>query len=264
MTVGGINGLLAYNSLEEVRAVSRRRGGSIVSAGRPGATDESSSRVASSQAATTSAASGSGEAGASNATELTDAEKKEVARLQARDREVRSHEQAHKAVAGSHARGGPKYSTTRGPDGRSYAIEGSVSIDTSAIPGEPEKTLAKMQQVRRAALAPSEPSSQDARVAADAAQKANEARLEIAKESREGSGIENASNSGDERPRTEVAQIAAPSSDPTQSDPFGATRGGDTPAAASLSASSLEARYARAGGNERERVHTGYRLDVRV
>ncbi|MEM6357195.1 MAG: putative metalloprotease CJM1_0395 family protein, partial [Pseudomonadota bacterium] len=56
---------------------------------------------------------------------------------------------------------------------------GSVSIDVSPVPGDPEATIAKMQQVKAAALAPAEPSSADRRVAtvAEAAQREAEAIL---------------------------------------------------------------------------------------
>lgn len=103
----------------------------------------------------------------------------EIADLAARDREVRVHEQAHAAVGGALA-GSPTYSYTRGPDGRSYVTDGEVSIDTAPVAGDPQATLAKMDQVRRAALAPAEPSAQDMRVAAQAQATAAQARGELA------------------------------------------------------------------------------------
>ncbi len=103
-----------------------------------------------------------------------------IAQLKSRDREVRAHEAAHLAAAGQHARGGASYSYQTGPDGRQYAIGGEVSIDTSAIPNDPEATLAKAQQIQRAALAPAEPSAQDIAVAGQASQMAIQARKEIA------------------------------------------------------------------------------------
>lgn len=106
------------------------------------------------------------------------AEQEQIQALAARDREVRAHEQAHASVAGQYAKGA-SYTYQRGPDGVSYAIGGEVQIDTSPIPGDPEATLRKAQQLRRAANAPAEPSSQDARVAALAAQMEQEARLEL-------------------------------------------------------------------------------------
>ncbi|MBS1826551.1 MAG: hypothetical protein JST93_14645 [Acidobacteria bacterium] len=95
------------------------------------------------------------------------------------DREVRAHEQAHMAAAGSYARGGPTYTFERGSDGRLYAVAGEVAIDASPVPNDPEATLRKAEVVRAAALAPAEPSSQDRAVAAQASQMAAEAQAEI-------------------------------------------------------------------------------------
>lgn len=108
-------------------------------------------------------------------------EQKEIRELSARDREVRSHEQAHAAVGGKYA-GSPVYEFVRGPDGVSYAVGGEVSIDASPIPGDPEATIAKAQQIRRAASAPAEPSPQDRRVAAEAALMEAEARVDLRQE----------------------------------------------------------------------------------
>lgn len=117
---------------------------------------------------------------APNGEQLTEEEQEKVSQLQSRDREVRAHEQAHKAAGGQYA-GAISYDYTTGPDGRDYATGGSVPIDASAVPGDPEATIAKMQVVRRAALAPAQPSSQDRRVAAQASEKENRARAESAK-----------------------------------------------------------------------------------
>lgn len=103
----------------------------------------------------------------------------EVAGLQATDARVRAHEAAHRAAAGELARGG-SYTWRTGPDGRAYVVGGEVGIDVSAVSGDPAATLAKMQQVQRAALAPVDPSPQDRRVAALAASRAQQARGELA------------------------------------------------------------------------------------
>jgi len=113
----------------------------------------------------------------SNPENLTEEEQKEVRELQKRDREVRAHEQAHKAAGGAHA-GSPSFTTVQGPDGRSYAVSGEVKIDTSPVPNNPEATIRKLEQVKRAALAPSNPSSQDRQVAAEAEAKIQQARQE--------------------------------------------------------------------------------------
>lgn len=121
--------------------------------------------------------------GPSRPGELTEEEQKEVQELKKRDREVRQHEQAHLSVAGPYANGGAQFEYTRGPDGRQYATGGEVSIDVSPE-RTPEATIRKMRIVRRAALAPAEPSAQDRRVAAQASQNENRARVERAQQRR--------------------------------------------------------------------------------
>lgn len=101
-----------------------------------------------------------------------------IRELAARDREVRAHEQAHQSVGGQYA-GPMEFTYQRGPDGKRYAVGGEVSIDISKVPNDPQATLAKADQVRRAALAPAEPSSQDRQVAALATQISIEAQNEI-------------------------------------------------------------------------------------
>lgn len=115
---------------------------------------------------------------------LSPEEQKMVAALQQRDREVRTHEQAHLANAGQFARGGPTYSFQQGPDGRRYAIGGEVPIDTSPEP-TPEQTILKMEAIKRAAMAPAEPSSTDRSVAAAATALEARARQEIQAETAE-------------------------------------------------------------------------------
>jgi hypothetical protein len=110
--------------------------------------------------------------------ELTEQKQHKVEDLKRRDAEVRSHEQAHSSAGGPYA-SSPRLQFTRGPDGKFYAVAGEVSIDTSAIAGNPQATIRKMQQVKRAALAPHEPSSQDRRVAAEADRKILQARQQI-------------------------------------------------------------------------------------
>lgn len=104
----------------------------------------------------------------------------EIKMLAARDREVRAHEQAHVAAGGQYA-GAATYQYQRGPNGVNYAVGGEVSISTSEEP-TPEATLRKAQIIRRAALAPAEPSPQDRKVAAMATQMESAARVEMARE----------------------------------------------------------------------------------
>jgi hypothetical protein len=108
-----------------------------------------------------------------------------VQAMRARDREVRSHEQAHVAASGGLANGGPSYQFARGPDGRLYATGGEVNIDVSAVANDPRATIDKAQKIRRAALAPTNPSQQDKAVAARASAMAMQAKIEIQRAARE-------------------------------------------------------------------------------
>lgn len=111
-------------------------------------------------------------------------EQRLVQALVARDREVHAHESAHVAVGRQYVVSGPSYTYQQGPNGRHYAIGGEVQLDVSAE-AEANATLNKAEIVRRAALAPVEPSAQDRLVAARATQLAAQARLAIAAEQRE-------------------------------------------------------------------------------
>lgn len=118
--------------------------------------------------------------------DLSDQERQVVARLAARDRAVRAHEEAHKAAAGDLYRSGPTYEYVTGPDGRQYAVSGAVQIDTSE--GEtPEETMAKAARIRRSALAPVDPSSTDRAVASQASAMEARARQEHASRQAESS-----------------------------------------------------------------------------
>lgn len=97
--------------------------------------------------------------------------------LKARDQEVRTHEQAHKSAGGQYA-AAPTYSYERGPDGKQYVTDGEVSIDIGEE-SDPQATINKMQVVKRAAMAPAQPSAQDRRVYAEATQKEAQARQEL-------------------------------------------------------------------------------------
>lgn len=133
-------------------------------------------------------------------------EQREIQQLAARDREVRAHEQAHAAVGGQYA-GAPRYEYQRGPDGINYAVGGEVSISAGPVNGDPQATIEKAQIVRRAALAPAEPSPQDRKVAAQATQMEASARAELVAE-RQQERIEQTENqAGDSEPAiaTDVA-----------------------------------------------------------
>lgn len=138
--------------------------------------------------------------GQSDSTGLTEEEKALVAELKKRDREVRAHEQAHLAAAGPYAQGGAKFTYQKGPDGKNYATGGEVQIDTSAVPGDPQATLRKAEQIRRAANAPASPSSQDRAVASDAAAMAIKARIELSRQQQD-------TPSADDNESTQASEI---------------------------------------------------------
>jgi len=112
----------------------------------------------------------SGEAGLPSGApkELEATTRRALESLRQRDQEVRLHEQAHLLAAGPYARGAPSYTYQTGPDGQRYAVSGEVPIDLSAVPGNPQATLQKALTIRRAALAPTDPSDTDRAVAAQA------------------------------------------------------------------------------------------------
>ena len=112
------------------------------------------------------------------AEQLTDQQKEEVRKLKQRDTEVRAHEQSHRAAGGQYA-GAVSLDYTRGPDGKNYATDGSVPIDLSAVKDDPAATIRKMQQIKRAALAPGDPSGADRQIASQAAQIEQQAQAEL-------------------------------------------------------------------------------------
>lgn len=119
---------------------------------------------------------------ASQTNRLSEEEKKQVAELKDADRTVRQHEMAHQTAGAGLITRGAQYEYKRGPDGQLYAVGGDVQIDSSPVPDDPQATIAKMERVKRAAMAPAEPSTQDRRVASEAATREMQARLELAQQ----------------------------------------------------------------------------------
>jgi hypothetical protein len=108
-------------------------------------------------------------------------ERERVRELVLRDREVRAQQHSHAAAAGVLA-GVPTFTYQVGPDGRLYAVAGEVKIDTSPVPGDPEATLRKAEQIEQAAFTPGDPSPEDRRAAVMAAAMAARARQELARQ----------------------------------------------------------------------------------
>ncbi len=114
--------------------------------------------------------------------ELEPEEEKKVEELKKIDSEVRRHEQAHKSATGKYAPGSPNFEFVAGPDGKRYAVGGEVEIDKSEVPNDPEATIKKAQTIKRAALAPTDPSAKDREVAAEASRLEAKARQELAEQ----------------------------------------------------------------------------------
>ncbi|MDR0516494.1 MAG: hypothetical protein LBH25_05550 [Fibromonadaceae bacterium] len=110
--------------------------------------------------------------------ELSDQEQQKVENLKKIDKNVHIHEQAHLGAAGGYARGGASYEYVTGPDGKRYANAGHVNLDTGKEK-TPEATIKKADVIRRAALAPADPSPADRQIAANATKMAQEAQREI-------------------------------------------------------------------------------------
>lgn len=74
------------------------------------------------------------------------------------DRQIRSHEQVHATIGQTTT---PKsYNYAQGPEGKMYAVSGSVRLDTS-IPQDPKAAQFKLDQIARAASGPADSSGGD-------------------------------------------------------------------------------------------------------
>ena len=104
----------------------------------------------------------------------------QVKQLMQTDKEIRTHEQAHKAVGGSLA-GPVTYQYTTGPDDKKYAVSGEVPINTPQVE-DADDMVTILEKVRQAALAPAQPSAQDLRVAANASAQIQQLRGEVTSE----------------------------------------------------------------------------------
>ena len=107
---------------------------------------------------------------------LSEADQRLIEELKARDAKVRQHEATHIMAAGGQVAGGPTYVYQAGPDGRRYAVGGSVQISMGSFSGDPEETERSAMKAHRAAMATGEPSPADARTAQQAMSLAARAR----------------------------------------------------------------------------------------
>ncbi len=92
--------------------------------------------------------------------QLTTSERADLAGLRQRDQQVRQEEKAHAAVAGDLA--GPiSYTYQLGPDGRQYAVGGSVGVQARTVTGDPIEAMRLSGRMAAAANAATNPSAQD-------------------------------------------------------------------------------------------------------
>ena len=95
--------------------------------------------------------------------ELSESDEELLQKLKSRDAKVRSHEAAHVMAAGGQA-SSPTYTYQTGPDGRRYAIGGSVDISIMTT-GDGEADARRAKKAYRAAMATGEPSARDLQTA---------------------------------------------------------------------------------------------------
>lgn len=79
-----------------------------------------------------------------------------------KDAEIRTHEQVHASIG--HTTAPISYSYQQGPDGKMYAVGGSVRLETS-IPDDPKAAAFKLDMLQKAASAPSHTSGADNTIA---------------------------------------------------------------------------------------------------
>lgn len=111
-------------------------------------------------------------------------EQQKLRELQQTDRKVRAHEQAHVSASGRIAVSAPSYDYETGPDGKRYAVGGSVNYNVPSTEC-PREELLLARQLRRMALAPMDPSPKDRAVAAKASAKEARASREVREEKAE-------------------------------------------------------------------------------
>jgi len=79
-----------------------------------------------------------------------------------KDSEIRTHEQAHASIG--HTTTPISYNYQQGPDGKMYAVGGSVRMDTS-IPDDPKAAAFKLDILQKAASGPTHLSGADSTIA---------------------------------------------------------------------------------------------------
>jgi hypothetical protein len=87
-------------------------------------------------------------------------QQQQIQQLKQRDAEVRQHEAKHTSNPELIAVGAPKYTYVIGPDGKAYAVGGSVTVSTGK-PRNAEDAMRKAMALKSSAMGVGEPSTQD-------------------------------------------------------------------------------------------------------
>lgn len=116
-------------------------------------------------------------------TDLSLEDRQELARLQQQDITVRTRDMAYVAATAG-VSGGFTVRYETGPDGRRYAVEANVQLDTSDA-ATPEQSLAKARALRAALMSAGGDATRDASATARAAALEYRARAEIARAHRD-------------------------------------------------------------------------------
>lgn len=103
---------------------------------------------------------------------------KTIDELKSRDKEVRTHEAAHTTNPELIKIGSAQFDYTIGPDGKAYATGGKVTLSTGNSK-TPEEALSKAEALKKASMAPGEPSPQDSQALNSAVAMEFEARNRI-------------------------------------------------------------------------------------
>ena len=103
---------------------------------------------------------------------------KTIDELKSRDKEVRTHEAAHTANPELIKIGSAQFDYTIGPDGKAYATGGKVTLSTGNS-RTPEEALSKAEALKKASMAPGDPSPQDLQALNSAVAMEFEARNQI-------------------------------------------------------------------------------------
>ncbi len=173
---------------------------------------------------------------ASGLQKLTPDQQAEVAKLKQTDQHVRQHEAAHASAGGALA-GSPTYDYTTGPDGQRYVIGGETPIRIPSVSASnPAQSIQELEQVVHAALAPSDPSSQDRAVASQAETEIAKAQSEETQKTLKSQDALNGGPSAQGSPSTQGG-----SSTQDGSSPGGTTQGGTSSPGADTAPPSLPA-----------------------